>query len=138
MTFKPRRIIVALALLTVVPFSAAAADVFPQKSAILKCVSYRADGVTNTDGVVNNSTGTMNVKIDFLKLTLWIGDAFRFEILSLNDRSIVAVDSVQMEDGAELMVINRKNGSFQRSIGQANIYGTQRYSWSGSCSPTPF
>jgi hypothetical protein len=80
MTFKPRRIIVALALLTVAPFFTAAADVIPQKSVMLKCVSYRADG-----SMPNDTTGTMNVKIDFLKLTLSIGERpTPSEILSLD------------------------------------------------------
>jgi len=116
-----------LVLLTSVSVRTSSAEVIPQKTAILKCFAYKVEGI-------RLNPATMNIKIYFIRLKLSIG-AFQYEVISLSDRSVVGL--LPLEDGAELMVINRNNGSFERSELAANLYGTQRLSWSGSCSPTP-
>jgi hypothetical protein len=107
----------------------ALSELSPTKTAILKCVSYRADG--SMSGV---ETWTMNVKVDFIRLTLWIG-VINYQIISLSKKAILVME--QLEDGADIIIINRDNGAFERSSIFANVYGAHYMSWSGSCSPTP-
>ena len=121
--------LLAFVLITVNPVCASSEILQPTKTVSLKCASYRADA-----SISGAETGTMNVRVDLVKLRLWIGIS-EYEIISLSQRAIVAME--QMEDGADIIVIQRQNGSFQRSMQFANVYGAHYMSWSGSCSPTP-
>jgi len=124
--------ILMLVLLILVPVRTSSGEVTPQKTTILKCT------IADREGSIGINSATFNVEIDLIGLRLWVG-VVQYEIISLSPRSVVALlqEGDSTDSGAELMVINRNNGSFQRSELSTNLDGTQRLWWSGSCSPTP-
>jgi hypothetical protein len=125
-----------LVLLALVPVRTSSAEEPSQKSATLTCAIVDSGGL----GGAGRANGKeFHVKIDFMRSRLSIG-VFDYEIISVNARSVVALiqEGDDADSGAELVVINRYNGSYQRSDLGTNVAGTQRLWSSGVCSPTPF